>query len=107
MRCLLEAHLNIVKVVIRAERALTDISFREQDIIVLDLDNGEAEPYRLLNHLMSSVVRPGIILTTALKSALKPNDTFLGSRVELLFHPVAPKLLLKALDHLSLRSAYT
>lgn len=98
-RFLLETHLFLVKTVKTAERTLTQIPLREQDIIMLDLDNDKPAAYRLLNDLMTRVKRPSIVLTTAMKSALKATDVFPGERVQLLFHPVAPKTLLSAVHN--------
>jgi len=42
--------------------------------------------------------RPNIIVTSPANAALKPNDIFPGERIELLFHPIAPEELMKAVE---------
>lgn len=97
VRFLLETHMFLVKTVAMTERTLKKLPLREQDIIMLDLDQQQTATYRLLNDLMKTAKRPGIVLTTALKSALKPDDIFPGEDIKLLFHPVTPKTLLDVL----------
>ena len=98
VKTLLEAHDCRVKMISGAGDFLQSGMCKDTDIILLDLDRSNPPVFKLLNDLMSSSVRPLIILTTDQKSALKPNDIFPSQHVKILVHPVAPAELMSAVN---------
>lgn len=74
---------------------------REQDVILLDLNQDSPAVFNLLNRLMLHDRRPAIVLTTPVKSSLRPEDTFSTNRICVLQHPIAPRALLQVIDQIT------
>ncbi len=102
---LLETRNCLVKSFETTEEFLRSVKCQESDIVMLDLNQDKPTLYKLLNQLMFSAQRPGIVLKTTYRSAVRSDDKFPGERIKVLTHPVAPKDLLEAIDELELCEA--
>ena len=97
-KCLLESRHAQVEICDDAAQFLKTHSLRKQDTILLDLDPKKPSVFRLFNSLLTSHKRPNIVVTTPANAALNPSDIFPGERIEVLFHPIAPEALMKAVE---------
>ena len=102
MRPLLEASGRPVMDVEDADTFSHDVlchrTVRRCDAIILDLDGGQAPLYRLLNWVMGETERPKIVLMASKDAPLGDTDSFLQSRLHVLYHPARPRDLLDILD---------
>jgi len=94
MQFLLETHQFVVKAISNTDTFFKDNTLTEQDVVLLDVNDAEPAVFKLLNELLITVKRPKVILTSAVKSVLRETDTFKGNHIKVLFHPVAPRMLL-------------
>ena len=97
-KCLLESRHEHVEIYDDAGQFLKNKDLREDDTVLLDLNPKKPMAFKLFNQLLTSHRRPNIIVTSPANAALKPNDVFPGDRIELLFHPIAPEELMKAVE---------
>lgn len=97
-KVLLETRNCLVRSFETTQDFLETVRVRERDIVLLDLNRDKPSLYKLLNQLMFSPERPGIVLKTTYKSAVRADDRFPGERIKVLTHPVAPKDLIEAIQ---------
>lgn len=97
-KCLLESKNSPVELFDDAGQFLNDTFWKKTDTVMIDLNPKKPSVFRLLNGLLSSPKRPNIIVTSLANSVLKPNDVFPGERIKVLFHPVAPEELVRAVE---------
>lgn len=101
MRPLLEASGQPVMRVADAQSFSNDVlahrRVRSCDSIILDLDDGNAPLYRLLNLVMGKRNRPRIVLMAGHNAPLGATDQFAQDRLHVLRHPASPKTLLNLL----------
>ncbi|MGB3455265.1 MAG: hypothetical protein WBG08_14650 [Litorimonas sp.] len=102
MRPLLEVSGRSVLQVADAERFSRDMlgrrSVRPCDALILDLDAGEPDIYRLLNIVMAERERPRIVLMAGADAPVADTDSFVQDRLHVLRHPATPAALLDVLD---------
>ena len=100
LKCLLESHDRIVRIVDRYEIFFEDNAHSEVDIVMVNFDGENSSQFVLLNRLLNTARRPEIIITSTDKSAFKRGDRFWGERVTILFHPVSPIELVRIVEEL-------
>lgn len=104
MRLLLEATGRPVLQVADAQsfsnEVLSHRKLRACDAVILDLNDGDAPLYRLLNHFMgeSEGRRPRIVLMAGSDAPLGDTDRFTQDRLHVLRHPASPEALLDVLE---------
>lgn len=99
-KVLLETRNCLVRNFETSDDFIETVKVRKHDVVLLDLNQDKPALYKLLNQLMFSPNRPGIILKTTYNSAVRADDKFPGERLKVLTHPVAPKDLLDAVHML-------
>ena len=97
-KCLFESRHAHVEICDDAAQFLNTHSLRIEDTVLIDLDPKKPSVFRLFNSLLTSHKRPNIVVTTPANAALNPSDIFPGERIEVLFHPIAPEALMKAVE---------
>lgn len=97
-KCLLESKNSPVELFEDASQFLNKSFWKNTDTVMLDLNPKKPSVFRLFNGLLFSPKRPNIIVTTLANAALRPGDVFPGERIKILFHPVAPEELMRAVE---------
>lgn len=97
-KCLFESKDANVEIFDDAGQFLESRSWNAHDTVLLDLNPKRPSVFRLFNRLLISPERPNIIVSTRVNAPLKPDDVFPGDRIEVLFHPIAPEALMRAVD---------
>lgn len=100
-KCLLESRNKPVKIVSNSDEFLALHKVENTDTVLLDLDPKKPLIFRLLNRLMFAQKPPNVIVTCPKNSTIKPDDIFAGKHIKVLFHPIFPHELLKAIDYAS------
>ncbi|WP_298917402.1 hypothetical protein [uncultured Algimonas sp.] len=102
MRPLLEASGHPVMQVEDADSFSHDVlsrrTVRTCDALILDLDAGEPDLYRLLNLVMHKRNRPKIVLMAGSDAPIGDMDSFTQDRLHVLRHPATPSQLMDVLD---------
>jgi hypothetical protein len=77
---------------------LSHRTVRDCDALILDLDRGHPNIYRLLNLVMHERVRPRIVLMAGTSGPVGDQDSFSQDRLHVLHHPATPRQLLDLLE---------
>ena len=83
------------------EDFLNSKNLKNDDVLIVELDERHPEMYTLVNELLYMATRPGVILICRQTNSIKSTDLFPSGRIEILYHPFGSDKLKSAIGKLT------